>query len=53
MTQRPHGLASGGRVPEVGEVVQDTAPTDSEGVPRLLSTLGRPNLLLVFFRGHW
>ena len=53
MTHRPHGGASASRVPEVGEVVQDAAPMDSEGVPRHLSTLGRPNLLLVFFRGHW
>ena len=42
-----------GRVPEVGDTVEDAAPTDSTGAPRPLSTLGRPGLLLVFFRGHW
>ena len=50
---RPTSSTSSGRVPEVGDTVEDVAPQDSAGTPRPLSTLGRPGLLLVFFRGHW
>jgi hypothetical protein len=42
-----------GRVPAVGDTVEDAAPRDSAGIPRPLSALGRPGLLLVFFRGYW